>query len=197
MRSWLAAGLLVAAFGLVPASAQDANPSSGEIVKGLAKPATRSLTRSLGGGDSAGRRFLDNLPTTRGLKLDEREELVKVVETQKLPSIDIRIEFAHDSAELTDHARLAINQLGQALLSPELKSAKIALNGHTDASGSNDYNQALSERRAIAVQDYLASTFGADRARLVVAGFGEERLKDPHDPEGAVNRRVEVVNLTY
>ena len=196
MRSWLAAGLLVAACGVSTASAQDANPSSGEIVKGLAKPATRSLTRSLGGGD-AGKRFLDSLPTTRGLKLDEREELVKVVETQKLPSIDIRIEFARDSAELTEQARQAINQLGQALLSPELKGARIALNGHTDASGTDDYNQALSERRAISVQDYLVATFGADRAQLVVAGFGEERLKDPHDPEGSVNRRVEVVNLTY
>jgi OOP family OmpA-OmpF porin len=72
-------------------------------------------------------------------------------------------------------------------------TVRVELHGHTDSVGSDAYNQALSERRANAVRDYLVSK-GIDSNRLTVKGLGEE---DPvatnATPEGrAKNRRVEL-----
>jgi len=66
--------------------------------------------------------------------------------------------------------------------------------GHTDTTGSNEHNQLLSERRAAAVADYLA-TRGVARARMATRGFGETApLYVPDDTEmkRAANRRVEI-----
>ena len=80
---------------------------------------------------------------------------------------------------------------------PELK---VELAGRTDSKGTEAYNQALSERRAKAVYDYLASN-GIDSARMVgPTGYGESRPIAPNtnddgsdNPEGrAINRRTEL-----
>jgi outer membrane protein OmpA-like peptidoglycan-associated protein len=66
--------------------------------------------------------------------------------------------------------------------------------GHTDTTGSNEHNQLLSERRAAAVADYLA-TRGVARARMATRGFGETAplyLPDDDDMKRAANRRVEI-----
>lgn len=68
--------------------------------------------------------------------------------------------------------------------------------GHTDAKGSADYNQKLSERRAEAVRQYLIAQFALDKSRLTAKGFGKTRLLDPTKPEDGVNRRVQVLNTT-
>jgi outer membrane protein OmpA-like peptidoglycan-associated protein len=67
--------------------------------------------------------------------------------------------------------------------------------GHTDAVGSDLYNQDLSERRADAVKQYLTSKFSMATADLVTVGYGKTRLKNPNDPKGGENRRVQVVNM--
>ena len=69
------------------------------------------------------------------------------------------------------------------------------MNGHTDAKGSEGYNQELSERRAAAVVTYLAQYHKVDVSYLKAIGYGETQLKDPAYPEDALNRRVEIVNL--
>ena len=66
--------------------------------------------------------------------------------------------------------------------------------GHTDTTGSNEHNQLLSERRAAAVADYLA-TRGVARARMATRGFGETAplyLPDDDDMKRAANRRIEI-----
>ncbi|MFN3954791.1 MAG: PAN domain-containing protein [Pararhodobacter sp.] len=68
------------------------------------------------------------------------------------------------------------------------------IEGHTDNRGSRDYNQALSEARALAVRDWLAAA-GVPGARLAVAGFSFERpvADNATDAGRAQNRRVELV----
>ena len=63
--------------------------------------------------------------------------------------------------------------------------------GHTDSSGSEAYNQGLSERRAQSTVDYLA-TKGIDSSRLKASGAGESQpIADNKTKEGrAQNRRV-------
>lgn len=72
--------------------------------------------------------------------------------------------------------------------------AKVRIEGHTDAQGSEELNKDLSERRATSVKLYLMGA-GIDAARLDAVGFGEERpIADNGTPEGrAENRRVEFV----
>ena len=88
-----------------------------------------------------------------------------------------------------------LKPLGEALKDPRLAKARFLIGGHTDAKGSDDYNQNLSERRARSVQTHLVATFGIDPARVRPMGFGERSLADAAQPEDGVNRRVEIVNL--
>jgi outer membrane protein OmpA-like peptidoglycan-associated protein len=69
----------------------------------------------------------------------------------------------------------------------------ILIEGHTDDTGSDDYNMQLSEKRARAVADYLVSQ-GVDRNRLEIKWYGESQPKYPNDSEEnrSKNRRVEL-----
>ena len=112
------------------------------------------------------------------------------------PSVDLYVNFAYDSADLTSDARITLDRLGGALRDPRLADFAFMIEGHTDAKGSAEYNQKLSERRAAAVRRYLIAQFGLTPARLSSVGYGKSRLLNPEQPEDGVNRRVRVVNTT-
>lgn len=177
---------------VLPAQSQTSNQLVDQLKPKVAK--TRSLVKQPGmnAEDAA---FLKNLPT-RGIRIDQRKKLDEIVAKQELPKVDVTIQFDLDSDRIRPDSIAAVNELGVALISEALKNSRIALNGHTDASGSAEYNQDLSDRRAASVRAYLIKTFGIPEDRLLAIGFGEERLKNNGDPEGPENRRVEVVNLT-
>jgi outer membrane protein OmpA-like peptidoglycan-associated protein len=111
-------------------------------------------------------------------------------------SVNLCVNFAYNSAELTSDARIILDRLGYALVDDRLKGFSFMIEGHTDAKGGAAYNQTLSEQRARAVQRYLIEHFGIAESRLLARGFGKTRLLDPARPEDGVNRRVQVVNLT-
>ncbi|HEY1360865.1 MAG TPA: tetratricopeptide repeat protein [Xanthobacteraceae bacterium] len=112
------------------------------------------------------------------------------------PSVDLYVNFGYDSADLTSDARITLDRLGAALRDSRLDRFGFLIAGHTDAKGSADYNQGLSERRADAVRRYLISQHGIASARLSSIGYGSSQLLDPTRPEDGVNRRVRVVNVT-
>lgn len=201
MLAVLVAALIAAGSGAATPSHAQTVTEQGLIDTLKPKAKTRSLTRSInGGGQEASaedKAFLSTLGT-RGIRIDrkEREKLDEIVKKADLPRIDIEIQFDFDSAAIRPESKSDVDSLGKALSSPELASYRIVLNGHTDAKGSDGYNQKLSEERANAVRDYLVRNFGIDSSRLVPIGYGEERLKNANDPEAGENRRVEVINLT-
>ena len=89
---------------------------------------------------------------------------------------------------------------GLQLRAHEVPELRVEVAGHTDSKGTDAYNQALSERRASAVYDYLTGN-GIDASRLVGPnGYGESRPIAPNtnddgsdNPEGrARNRRTEL-----
>lgn len=124
------------------------------------------------------------------------EKAVEMVEKLvEAPSINIKVYFEFDSAILKPEAMDVLDNLGEALTSGELSGYRFELAGHTDAVGSDAYNLDLSDRRAKAVLDYLVTAFGIDASRIDTIGYGESRLLDPADPEGDVNRRVQVTRL--
>ena len=88
-----------------------------------------------------------------------------------------------------------MDALGKALSNPDLKGSTFVVAGHTDAVGSESYNQELSERRADAIKRYLVDKFGIAGTDLVTVGYGKSKLKDQSAPTAGVNRRVQVVNM--
>ena len=82
-----------------------------------------------------------------------------------------------------------LGQFAKALHDPRLKHFKFEVDGHTDATGAEEYNFGLSERRAAAAVAYLAAQ-GVDGSVLKARGFGKTQPRVP-DPFSAENRRVE------
>ena len=113
------------------------------------------------------------------------------------PAVNLTVNFATGSAQLTPEAIHTLNELGRALASKDLATYRFRIEGHTDTVGSRDYNRTLSERRAEAVVDYVAKTYGVDPQRLQAVGMGDDGLlvaTPPQTPEPR-NRRVQVINL--
>lgn len=108
--------------------------------------------------------------------------------TLNMPS---NISFALNSADLNSQFFGALD--GVALVLKEYDKTVIEVAGHTDSSGSDQYNQALSERRAQSVAGYLAS-HGVKQQRLITVGAGESHPVASNDTEQgrATNRRVEL-----
>ncbi len=102
---------------------------------------------------------------------------------------DLLVNFEFDSDRLTKSATENLGEFAKALRDPRLKGQKFEIDGHTDATGAEQYNLGLSERRANAVIAYLIAQ-GLDPSSFVAKGFGKTkpRVADPFSPE---NRRVE------
>jgi outer membrane protein OmpA-like peptidoglycan-associated protein len=101
-----------------------------------------------------------------------------------------KVLFAYDKSNLSDEAKTSLEKLVKVLNS--YPDTDIELQGHTDSKGSEEYNQALSERRANAVSGYLVGQ-GINNNRLTIKGFGETIPKYANDTaDGRTqNRRVE------
>ena len=189
-----ACAVLLAFLTVAAAPAWPQAPSTEQMVRDLqcregqdCQPEPRRRTRGLGGPSK--RSFTFEPASEQG-----RKELEQRVKEGGLPSTDLEVYFNYNSAEVLPEARTLLDNLGRALTDPRLADNSFVLVGHTDAKGSENYNQSLSERRAAAVREYLAQTFGIDPARLTAYGRGKTALKLPNVPLAAMNRRVQVVN---
>jgi len=101
------------------------------------------------------------------------------------------VTFATDSSDLNPAFFDVLNSVGKVLKQFDKTVVEVA--GHTDSTGSEQYNQALSERRAATVAQYLEAK-GVATQRILTAGMGETRpVADNGTPEGRqANRRVEI-----
>lgn len=110
-------------------------------------------------------------------------------------ALAVRVYFERNSAALTTETRAELSNYGKSLAAEEFKDARWAIEGHTDASGSADYNKALSEQRAKSVYNYLIEEFDMNPQQLVPQGKGESELYDPAAPSSGMNRRVRIKYL--
>lgn len=164
--AWIIA---VAVLGPPMADAQNApTPSADEIMRKLA-PAP--LVRSV-----------------RGVTVAPGKEAGK-------PAIDLYINFEFDSAVLKTDGILVLQSLAVALKDPRLVNYRFEIAGHTDAVGTIEYNQKLSEARAKAVIEYLFQYHKLLADRLVPVGFGKSRPLDASRPNDGINRRVQITNI--
>ncbi|MDH2273733.1 OmpA family protein [Moraxella porci] len=105
------------------------------------------------------------------------------------------ITFAHDDATLNSAFLGSLNQLAATMR--QYGETTIVVAGHTDSTGQAAYNQALSERRAAAVRNYLVSQ-GVSASRIQTVGYGMRQPVATNATEAgrAQNRRVELTILT-
>jgi len=103
-----------------------------------------------------------------------------------------RVYFAFDSSAIDDESR-AIIEAHAAHLAAN-KTIKVVLEGHADERGSREYNLALGERRAQAVER-MAKLLGVGADRVKVVSYGEEKpvANDHNEAAWALNRRVEII----
>jgi len=107
-----------------------------------------------------------------------------------------RFRFAVDRSELSDEARAALDEFASEL-KEQNENVFVEIQGHTDATGSEDYNMQLGEQRAQAVRRYLSETHGMALHRMSVISYGESApVSDNDSREGrALNRRVSLIVL--
>ena len=102
------------------------------------------------------------------------------------------ITFAHDRYDIQPQFRSTLDQIAQTLTA--YPQTMIDIYGHTDSTGSDAYNQTLSDNRARSVANYLAGR-GVQQVRMATTGFGESQLAiNPEQSEAdrQANRRVEI-----
>ncbi|WP_238182029.1 OmpA family protein [Methylobacterium trifolii] len=177
--------------------------SEAQILKALSPPgAPRTRSLSIGApapapapAFSADDSFVDALRNkpSRSLSVGEREKLGAVAASK--PQIDLPMEFDYNSVVLRGPALSNANNLGKALSSEAMRGQTFMIAGHTDAKGTDAANQKLSERRADAVKLFLVQTYRIPASNLITVGYGKSHLKNPTDPAGRENRRVQAVNM--
>jgi outer membrane protein OmpA-like peptidoglycan-associated protein len=112
------------------------------------------------------------------------------VDRAKVSALSLPVQFAFDSADILPHARPQLDALAEGIrLLPAIQA--VVIEGHTDAVGSDTYNEQLSQRRAHAVKRYLVSTHAIDPTRLRAVGLGKFAPLPNHNPQSPENRRVQ------
>jgi outer membrane protein OmpA-like peptidoglycan-associated protein len=115
---------------------------------------------------------------------------------KQLPSgSEPMIRFDFNKADIKEQYDAILDEVAMVLLEI-MPEAIVVLAGHTDSTGTEKYNEALSMRRAKAVESYLADKRGIPLNRLIVKGYGESTpIAANKTEEGrAKNRRVEIID---
>ena len=129
-------------------------------------------------------RLLDDPPSAQGMAAADAPS------ASRPSALSLPVQFAFDSAEILPAARDQLDALAEGIR--RLPGAQpVLIEGHTDATGSERYNDRLSERRAQAVKGYLVSRHGITAARLHAVGRGEHVPLPGRDAAAAENRRVQ------
>ncbi|MEO6145207.1 MAG: OmpA family protein [Dermatophilaceae bacterium] len=135
---------------------------------------------------------LDALEREAQALADELEEVSMVVNERGTVLVLSDIMFDFDSAAIKPASAHALDEIAEFLIKQEASELKVE--GHTDALGTDDYNDKLSYDRAEAVRNALVAR-GVPRERMEMTGYGEDYPVASNDSESGrqLNRRVEIV----
>lgn len=119
------------------------------------------------------------------LKAEETDTELKLI-------LDASVLFNYDKADIRPDAETSL--LSVLMIIEEYPSAKVRIEGYTDSTGNEDYNMALSEKRAQSVRNWLIER-SCDPERLIPIGLGESKPMASNDTEEGrqQNRRVEII----
>ena len=181
-------GSIIGAVGgaVIGAMAYDRNRSKGALIG--------AVGGALAGG--AVGRYMDD--QRRDLEKNLGEEIkLGQARIEKLPNDVVRVTMTNQTAFETDSAQIksgfhsTMDKLADVVV--RYNKTSLTVVGHTDDVGTNEYNQKLSERRALSVAQYLESK-RVNSMRLAISGKGETQPLATNANEGGrqANRRVEI-----
>ena len=160
---------------------------AGEIIISPGQSTTYTATvRGRGGEARASTRITVLEPDTDLIVPPDRQQLGDLIEQGTIKMVH----FAYDKAQLTATVKATLQQ--NALYFRQYPDVTFVVEGHCDERGSEEYNLALGDRRAIAVRDYLIQ-LGIERGRIEAVSYGEEQPLDTRKNEAAFarNRRAQ------
>ena len=105
-------------------------------------------------------------------------------------SLALPLRFAFDSAEIVAAHRPQLDAIAVGIAALPLDQA-VLIEGHTDATGSAEYNLRLSQRRSDAVKQYLVTVHGLLPQQLLSVGYGFQRPLESLEGANGLNRRVQ------
>jgi outer membrane protein OmpA-like peptidoglycan-associated protein len=165
-----------------------------EIIKILGKDSPNLKGRGRGGLP-----LQDNDQSLFGSKTGARG-LAGIAEDEEAlaeaPKTGALVLFDYNSATIKEESKPLLRTYGK-VLQGDLADAVLVIAGHTDSKGSDQYNLALSQRRAEAVKQFLVSEYHIADIRLITKPYGEGKpIASNENPEGrAKNRRVEFIRI--
>ena len=140
--------------------------------------------------------FISVNQSLNATNLEEAQEITQnlyLIPLKKGSQIALNnIFFEYNKADLTKESHAELGRLVQIM--KENPKLKIAIGGHTDSKGSDDYNMKLSESRANAVREYLLTKgVAADRMAIKMLGKSDPLTANEENADGAaLNRRVDI-----
>lgn len=132
--------------------------------------------------------------TKDGLNNVKKSDKVADVEYSEKLTLSADLLFPTNSSYLTEEAKIELDKLVKQL--KKVSTQKVRVDGYTDATGTEQYNIWLSDKRAVSVKNYLEAG-GISSSRITTKGFGPAHpVGNNKTPEGRQkNRRVEVLFL--
>jgi outer membrane protein OmpA-like peptidoglycan-associated protein len=187
-RTFTGAGLGAAAgalAGLVYADAKDLSSSDKRNAILIA-----AGVGALGGGGVG--LYMDNQEAELRQQLQDTGVSVTRNGENIILNLPSNVTFDVDKDQVTPQFQPVLNSV--ALVMKKYNQTLLDVTGHTDSTGSDDYNLDLSNRRALSVANYLSQVGQIDGRRFAVAGFGEQRpIASNASTQGrTANRRVEI-----
>lgn len=135
--------------------------------------------------------YKDKCPKTFGAAVDANG--CELTEEMVMMEVDLKVNFDSNSARIASDYNGNIEKVADFMKKSE--GSTVFIEGHTDSTGSDTYNEKLSLKRAEAVAGTLVYQYGIEENRVNAVGYGESRpVADNATSEGrAMNRRVTAV----
>ncbi|MEH6655985.1 OmpA family protein [Loktanella salsilacus] len=189
----LSFGVLLSPLAALPAAAQTSDEMSADEIKdAFDRQKTRGLVLATPGAAAPDAATASTATAEAPATTANIESIATAI--PKEDQVNINVSFDFDSASLREDQKPKLMTLCTALKAADVQAIRIL--GHTDASGSDAYNERLSKLRAEEVKRFLGTDCAFPLDRMEALGVGERFLFDPSDPKADANRRVEFQALS-
>lgn len=132
--------------------------------------------------------------TTQHVQQALTNRAIKIFDQKAKPNLNVSINFKDNSVEVIKQSYGALDILAKALVNDSLQDKQVIIIGHSDERGTEDYNQTLSEKRAIHIRNELISRNPTLAKRLKTKGVGENfpLYSGKTELDYLYNRRIEI-----
>ena len=182
LASFAFAALAALSLPMVAGAQSAETMSEDEIAERFQNQKTRSLVLAPVSTPSSG-----DATATQDTATAETPQATEIAPTDG--DVFVNVSFDFNSAALREDQKPKLTKLCNVIREIDIDTFEII--GHTDSSGSAEYNQRLSRLRAEEVKRYMVADCGIEASRLIAVGLGESDPLNTDNPRADENRRVE------